>query len=78
MGLDVISYEQYCDDYKIILNVSQFAHHQANANQELVHVIQMMSVEKDLDVELGIAQNCLIRIVVISQMVTISIIFTAL
>ena len=38
----------------------------------MVHVTQMMSVEKDLNVELGIAQNSLNRIVVMSQMVTIS------
>ena len=66
------SYEQYCDDYKIILNVSQFAHHQANANQEMVHVTQMMSVDRGLNVEREIAQNFLNKIVVMSQMVTIS------
>ena len=53
-------------------NVLQCAHHRANANQEMVHVTQMMSVEKDLNVELGIARNSLNRIVVMSQMVTIS------
>ena len=68
---NIISYEQYCDDYKIILNVSQFAHHQANANQEMVHVTQMMSVDRGLNVEREIAQNFLNRTVVMSQMVII-------
>ena len=53
-------------------NILQCAHPRANANQEMVHVTQMMSVEKDLNVELGIARNSLSRIVVMSQMVTIS------
>ena len=56
----------------MIENVLQCAHHRANANQEMVHVTQMTSVEKDLNVELGIARNSLNRIVVMSQMVTIS------
>ena len=55
----------------IVVNILQCAHHQANANQEMVHVTQMMSVERDLNVELGIARNSLNRIVVMSQMVTI-------
>ena len=70
--LIIISYEQYCKDYEIITNVLQCAHHRANANQEMVHVTQMMSVEKGLNVEREIAQNFLNRIVVMSQMVTIS------
>ena len=38
----------------------------------MVHVTQMMSVDTGLNVEREIAQNFLNRIVVMSQMVTIS------
>ena len=38
----------------------------------MVHVTQMMSVDRGLNVEREIAQNFLNRIVVMSQMVTIS------
>ena len=38
----------------------------------MVHVTQMMSVDKGLNVEREIAQNFLNRTVVMSQMVTIS------
>ena len=56
----------------MIENILQCAHHRANANQEMVHVTQMMSVDTGLNVEREIAQNFLNRIVVMSQMVTIS------